>query len=210
VGFCIGARRITRTGFPSRAWIVGSAIVSALWLCGIVLAASSNALGPAAVPVAVVTTLIAGFGLLAIPGYRTVIGAIPPHWLIAIQVFRIVGGTFLIRYGQNSLPGAFAIPAGTGDLVTGILAPFVAYGLASGKSWGRGAAIAWNIFGIADLVDALALGITFLGSGLTFPTILIPIYGVPRAIILHGYSLIGLLRGSRQNQPAWPSVRPAE
>jgi hypothetical protein len=69
--------------------------------------------------------------------------------------FRVLGGVFIVRYLQGEIPGFFAIPAGVGDLLTGIFAPLVAYWLYSGKSYARGAAIAWNLFGMADLVDAV-------------------------------------------------------
>jgi hypothetical protein len=100
------------------------------------------------------------------------------------------------------MPGFFAIPAGVGDVLTGIFAPLVAYWLYSGKSYGRGAAIVWNLFGMADLVDAAAIGVTAGGPGLICPLVLIPIYAVPRAFLIHSYSLIGLLRKtSQQRQP---------
>ena len=34
------------------------------------------------------------------------------------------------------------------------------------------------------------------GGGIVFPTVLIPVYGVPRALLTHSYSLIGLLRNT--------------
>ena len=48
-------------------------------------------------------------------------------------------------------------PAGIGDVTTGLLAAFVAYAWYSGKPYARTAAIAWNIFGMADLVNAEVL-----------------------------------------------------
>ena len=106
----------------------------------------------------------------------------------------------LVRYFEGGLPGLFALPAGIGDVATGLLAPFVAYAWYSGKPYARGAAIAWNVFGMADLINAVALGtITGSGSGgIVFPIVLIPAYGVPRAFLMHSYSLVGLLRRSSQ------------
>jgi hypothetical protein len=126
--------------------------------------------------------------------------AFPMHWLIGIQVFRVLGVVFLLRYVQGTLPGVFAIPAGIGDFVTGITAPFVAYWYYKQKPWSRGIAIAWNIFGLADLVNALVIGILYspalriiAASGppaqLVFPLVLIPTVAVPRAILLHAYTL---------------------
>jgi len=93
-----------------------------------------------------------------------------------------------------------AIPAGIGDVATGLLAPFVAYAWYSGKPYARSAAIAWNLFGMADLVNAVLLGtISNAGAhGLVFPFVLIPVYAVPRAFLIHSYSLIGLVRKTSQ------------
>ena len=93
-----------------------------------------------------------------------------------------------------------AAPAGIGDVAAGFLAPFVAYAWYSGKPYARGAAIAWNLFGMADLVNAVVLGALTVGGagGIIFPTVLVPVYGVPRAFLIHSCSLIGLLRRTSQ------------
>jgi hypothetical protein len=94
----------------------------------------------------------------------------------------------------------FALPAGIGDVATGLLAPFIAYAWYSCKPWARSAAIAWNVFGTADLVNAVTLGALTNGGagGIVFPMVLIPVYGVPRALLIHSYSLMGLLRKTSQ------------
>src|SRR5262249_37268286 len=80
--------------------------------------------------------------------------------------------------------------AGIGDFTTGMLAPFVAYAWYSGKPYARSAAIAWNLFGMADLVNAVVLGALTNGvaGGIVFPIVLIPVYGVPRVFLIHSYS----------------------
>src|SRR5258707_15602708 len=115
---------------------------------------------PPRIPAALLVTLAVGYLFLLSRTFRDIIAAIPQHWLIGIQTFRVLGGVFIVRYLQGEMPGFFAIPAGVGDVLTGIFAPLVAYWLYSGKSYGRGAAIAWNLFGMADLVDAVAIGVT--------------------------------------------------
>ena len=58
---------------------------------------------------------------------------------------------------------------------------------------------------MADLVNAVVLGTLTNGGagGIVFPVVLIPAYGVPRAFLIHSYSLIGLLRKtSRQPRRA--------
>lgn len=77
----------------------------------------------------------------------------------------------------------------------------MAYAWYSGKPYARSAAIAWNLFGMADLVNAVVLGTLTNGGagGIEFPLVLIPAYGVPRACLIHSYSLIGLLRKTSQH-----------
>jgi len=179
-------------------WRIGSAVFLAAWLIGIVLLAADNVFRADVprIPLALLATLAVGYLFLLARPFRDIIANIPQHWLIGIQTFRVLGGVFLIRYFEGQLPGVFAIPAGVGDVATGILAPFVAYWWYAGKSYARGAAIAWNLFGMADLVNAVVLGALTGGGGggIVFPIVLIPIYAVPRAFLVHSYSLLGLLR----------------
>jgi hypothetical protein len=206
LGLCFGIRTWAGPNPRRWPWLIGTTLVLAAWLVAIMLLAGNNffrngVLAPR-IPMAMVLTLAFGYLLLLSTSFRGIIAAIPQHWLIGIQTFRVLGGVFIVRYLQGELPAFFAIPAGVGDVLTGIFAPLVAYWLYSGKSYARGAAIAWNLFGMADLVNAVAIGVTTGGPGIVFPIVLIPIYAVPRAFLIHCYSLIGLLRKtSRQPQP---------
>ena len=179
-------------------WTVGSAAVLMVWLVGVMLLAANDVfrIDAPRIPVALLTTLAAGYLLLLPRTFRAIISGIPQHWLIGIQTFRILGGVFLVRYFQGELSGVFAIPAGVGDVLTGLFAPLVAYWWVAGKPYARTAAIAWNLFGMADLVSAMTIGSLTGGGGgrIVFPIVLIPFYGVPRAFLIHSYSLIGLLR----------------
>ncbi len=208
IGFTAGIRAAPGGAARKWGWIVGSAIVLAAWLIAIVLLASNdffrNDVAPPRVPAALLMTLAVGYLALLSSGFRGIVAHIPQHWLIGIQTFRVLGGVFLVRYVEGQLPGIFAIPAGVGDVATGMLAPFVAYWWYSRKPYARGAAIAWNLFGMADLVNALAIGILTRGAGggIVFPLVLIPVYAVPRALLVHSYSLLGLLRErSREANP---------
>jgi hypothetical protein len=198
IGLYVGIRALPGDNSRRLRWTIGSAVVLVAWLVGVVLLAANDAFRNDAprIPAALLLTLAAGYLLLLSPTFRAIIGGIPQHWLIGIQTFRILGGVFLVRYLQGELPGLFAIPAALGDVLTGLLAPFVAYWWIAGKPYARAAAIAWNLFGMADLINAVTLGALTGGGGggIVFPIVLIPVYAVPRALLLHTYSLIGLLR----------------
>src|SRR5215831_8189589 len=199
IGFYVGIRALPGARARQSRWIVGSAVVAAAWLIGVFLLGAAdvfrNDVAPTRIPMALGATLLLGYLLLLSPAFRQIVAAVPQHWLIGIQTFRILGGLFLVRYFAGELPGLFALPTGIGDVAAGLLAPFVAYAWYSGKPYARGAAIVWNLFGMADLVNAVALGaLTGGGGGIIFPIVLVPVYGVPRAFLIHSYSLIGLLR----------------
>ena len=198
LGFYFGMRALDGSEARKRAWIVGSAVVALVWLLGILLLAANDFfrddVTPPRVSLALGLTLLLGYLALLSRDFRTIIAAIPQHWLIGIQVFRVLGAIFLIRWWQGEMPGVFAIPAGIGDTLTGLFAPIVAYWWYKGKPYARTAAILWNLFGMADLIDAVVIARSINDAGIVFPVVVIPIYGVPRGFLLHSYSLIGLLR----------------
>lgn len=166
-----------------------------------------------AIPFAIILPVLVGLVLLLrSPRVRAVLEAAPHSWLVGIQVYRIIGGVFLIFWSQGSLPGAFALPAGIGDLIVGGLALPVALYLRSQTGGARTAGYVWNLLGIADLVVAVTTGfLTSPGPGFllaldhpnllvtAYPVVMIPAFGVPLSFILHGLSLRQLLcRGSRK------------
>jgi hypothetical protein len=117
--------------------------------------------------------------------------------LIAAQTYRIGGIAFLWGMTQGLLDPAFAIPAGVGDILIGVTAiPFAIF-LWKGYSWSKYALVVWSVLGIADLVNAITLGVItnpdFTTSTMaTFPWILVPTVGVPLALALHGITLYRL------------------
>ncbi len=145
--------------------------------------------------------------LLASKRVGEVLDAMPAEWLVGLQVYRVFGGSFLVGWALGVIPGIFSIPAGIGDVTTGLLALPAAIALASGSAAGRRAAIAWNVLGLCDFTIAVSIGlITAAGplqlivpsfpnptAGL-YPTVLVPAFGVPSSILLHALSLRQLSR----------------
>jgi hypothetical protein len=110
-------------------------------------------------PFAVFVPVIIGAPLLLLSKrVGQLLDATPTTWLVAIQLYRVFGSQWLAYWLLGLLPGPWALPAGTGDVLTGLFAVPAAIALATGTAEGRKAAILWNIFGIADLVVAIALG----------------------------------------------------
>jgi hypothetical protein len=85
---------------------------------------------------------------------------------ILLQAYRIVGVFFLVESMQGRLPLGFALPAGSGDILVGMLAPWVAWRLGETRRFATTMAIAWNLLGILDLVCAVSLGILYAPTSL--------------------------------------------
>src|SRR5215210_3710617 len=117
--------------------------------------------------------------------------------LIAVHIWRIGGIFFIWGMTQGLLDPAFAIPAGVGDILIGVTAiPFAIF-LWKGYSWSKYALLVWSVLGIADLVNAVTLGVIttpdFRTSTMAiFPWILVPTLAVPLALALHGITLYRL------------------
>lgn len=127
--------------------------------------------------------------------FRQFLLSLNPMGLTLAQTWRIGGITFVTLQVFHILPGIFAEPAGWGDFFVGLTAPFVAFYLARPSR--KYAFIAWNVFGVLDLVNAIALGVlSSSGVGILRPLVstdpmtvlplsLIPTFAVPVLLIVH-------------------------
>jgi hypothetical protein len=144
---------------------------------------------------------------------KRIIAAVPQQWLVSVQLYRALGVIFLILYAAGNLPGQFAWPAGVGDIVIGLSAPFVGLAYARAPHKAAGLVVAWNVLGILDLV--VAVGTAFMTAPSRFvtldfqptsdlmtilPMVLIPVYLVPLSIVLHLASLTKLGRETSASQ----------
>jgi hypothetical protein len=133
--------------------------------------------------------------------------------LILLNLWRLVGIVFLLLMANGQMPALWALPAGIGDVIVGGAAPWIARNLETPT--GKRRAIIFNLFGMADLVVAVGLGImTSPGPAQVFhtiptaelatrfPLVLVPTFLVPLAFVLHVISLSQLLRGRWVPQPA--------
>jgi hypothetical protein len=161
-------------------------------------------------PAAILLPVIVGAPvLLSSKRIGQLLDAMPAAWLIALQLYRVFGSQWLAYWLRGVIPGLWALPAGTGDVLTGLFAIPVAIALASGTAEGRRAAILWNVFGLADFAVAITLGMIMSpgpfqliipqGPSMavdSFPNVLTPAFVVPSSILLHALSLRQLFRRS--------------
>jgi hypothetical protein len=217
----IGATRMEGTARSryATAGVLSVALVG--WLAVAQSFASANAYfagSETAVPALLLVGLLVPL-MIAVAGVRLsreiarLVSAIPLPWIVAAQIYRIAGGIFLVLWADGRLPWQFALPAGIGDVATGVLAIFVAASLARGAHGAFRATYAWSLFGIADLVVAVTMGaMTSPGRAhllaldapnlliSSYPLVMIPTFAVPLALMLHGLVLwrLGHDRDSRR------------
>ena len=184
------------------------------WLAVAQYLAAANAYSAtteAAVPTVLFGLLIplavAAIALWRSESIAKLVSAIPLHWLVAAQVYRVAGGIFLALWADGRMPWQFALPAGIGDVMTGGVAVVVAARLARNAIGAHRVTYAWCLFGIADLVVAITMGamtspgrahlLAFDAPNLlvtAYPLVMVPTFAVPLALMLHGLVLWRLRR----------------
>src|SRR5262252_2664504 len=86
--------------------------------------------------------------------------------LVLPHTFRFVGMSFLVPgVVSPSLPSAFAAPAAYGDLVAAVLAMVATLALSARASWAIALVWVFNLWGTADLLNALYDGAIGVGIG---------------------------------------------
>lgn len=148
-------------------------------------------------PIAVFTALY-----LSNREFRVFAYSIDLSLIVGAHLWRYVGIGFLIAFLFGRLPAQFAIPEGLGDIIAAVFALPLALALRRNKAV-RGYFIAWNIFGLVDLVSAITMGVLYsegpfgilrteVSTALmtTFPVNLIPAFFVPLFIMLHVLALV--------------------
>jgi hypothetical protein len=169
------------------------------------LLASTSA--PPPIAYFVMTPLVAGLIGASFAEGRRVMLSLPQNAILALNIGRVAGAFFVIMGWQGRLGGPFPVSAGWGDVITGVAAGLI---LLTGAARSRAVMVAWNLFGTADLVAAIALGVTSAeGSPLQLihappgseamqhlPWVFVPAVLVPYYIVMHGIVWAQLSRRS--------------
>jgi len=134
-------------------------------------------------------------------GFRGFVYALDVRTLTIVQSWRLGGFVFLVLYAHGILPGAFALPAGWGDIFIGATA-WLAANYLTEQAGRKRLFIAWQLLGVADLATAVTLGVTSSPGPLrlfegpvsteamtTPPLSLIPTFAVPLLLIFHFISI---------------------
>ncbi len=125
------------------------------------------------------------------PWLRTINSEQALIWLVAPHLFlRFIGLSFLVPgVVSESLPKAWAAPAGYGDFVAGIFTLIATAALAYTATWAIAAVWVFNVWGVADLLFAFYNGARVrlepgsLGAGFYIITAIVPPLLVSHALI---------------------------
>src|SRR5437764_1191851 len=141
---------------PAKLWLAG---IASLWAG---LCAAAGAAGWLAVTrpfpligLFVAAPLVAAAIAATFPAARQAMLSLPTSLIVGLNIPRVLGVLFLMLAADGRLAGPFPHSAGWGDIITGAVAlPLLLTGT-------RSAALiaAWNVFGLADLVLAIAIGV---------------------------------------------------
>jgi hypothetical protein len=179
------AERARRGVLPGAATYLVLAIWSGVVVAAIVAGAfvgggASQLLLPAsqAIPIAAVA-----IAYRASPRFRSYLLSLDLRLVLAAQLWRVIGIAFLFALAFDQLPAGFAVPAGVGDIATGIAALAVVLALGNG-SLTRRRLYAFTTLGVVDFLVANATGLSLEPPALTvwplaiFPTLMIPFFAV--------------------------------
>lgn len=156
--------------------------------------------------------------------FREFANGLPLTLLVGSHLWRFVGVGFVIGWLKGALPAGFGIPEGLGDIIAAVGALLLLPALRRGTA-PHGWLLAWNTFGLVDLLSAIVMGLLYSESSLgvlspgtpttrlmvTFPVSLIPTFFVPLFIVLHALTFkriadTALVRGAAvataRRQPA--------
>jgi len=133
---------------------------------------------------------------------RRLLDAAPRWWIVALQTMRIpieLGLFSLFRLGR--VPEHMTFDGRNFDILVGLTAPFVAFGIARGVL-GRRALLAWNVVSLALLANVVGMALTSMPGPFqlswpgpmptvvgSWPFVWLPSFLVPVALFGHILSL---------------------
>ncbi len=194
-------------------WFLSVGLASALHL----FRNNANRVGIAVAIAAVAPILIFSLWLAGSQTFRRFTLSLDPAILTAAQTSRLIGFSFVLLQARGVLPAIFALPAGYGDMAIGATAAFVAWKLANPRQ--RTAFIFWQVLGIVDLVNAVALGTTArllsphdasMLPMTVLPLSLVPTFLVPLFAIFHFICIAQATNWNAVSQPTQLAAGPAQ
>lgn len=190
------------------------AIVVLIWAATIVLMTraglfldETTALPLSLLPPLLVPPSMFLIGYWLLPQVRSWVADLDLAVVVGVQTFRVIGIVFLFEWAQNDLPGAFAAPAGLGDIAVGLMALVLTVRVARDPRGHARSIRALVAAGFIDFATAFTFatlasrgmplateGTTLPVAAQSLPASLFPTFIVPLFMIAHVVSLLKLGR----------------
>lgn len=134
------------------------------------------------------------------------------HWLVSLQLWRVIGAVFLLEMLRGNIPSIFAYPAGIGDVAVAIIACIVLLKYRTSQVIPNKAIIIVIICGVIDFLSAFFFGFTssrgaqqiffpeIVNNSIQFPTGMIPLFLVPYALFFHTLSWLNIQKQKNVDQ----------
>ena len=205
----LGLARAARRAGLAHPWALAASVAAGhiVWLGATAALAGSGALAdwsalPPRWPLLPLTALVTFALLTRTRTCRRLLAEVPPWQPVALQMFRVgVELAFWRLHLEGLAPVQVTFEGRNFDALVGLTAPVVAAGIAAG--WvGPRVTVAWNLFGLAMLLNAIGtvatstpgpLHLAWPGEPFTataaWPVIWIPALLAPAAIFLHVVSI---------------------
>lgn len=118
-----------------------------------------------------------------------------------LHSFRYIGLMFLVPgVTTGILDSRFSHPAAYGDLLAAVLAFVAIAAIRLNARWALASVWVFNIWGTADLLNAVARGMLFTPDGALGATYWIPATIVPLLLVTHAYIFVLLIGGLHKNE----------
>lgn len=161
--------------------MIWSGVVVAAILGGVYAGAGASRL---ALPASVALPLaLVAIGFRASSRFREYVMTLDLRLVLAAQLWRVIGVVFLFAWAFDELPAGFAVPAGVGDIATGLAAIGVVLALGD-DTLTRGKLYAFTALGVGDFLVAFATGLALEPAAMNswplavFPTLVVPFFAV--------------------------------
>lgn len=184
----------------SRTSLLPLAAVATVWAVAVSVIALTGGFAteqpiPLALLVAAATPLVAlGVAWPRSSVIRRWVRGLDLRIVVATQLWRVIGATFLFLFAFGALTGSFAWSAGIGDIATGVAALAVLTGLLHGSLTRRGL-LAFTALGLGDFIVAFSVAAVAPPDELSrLPFVLFPAVAVPWFAVLHVLALAQLSR----------------
>jgi hypothetical protein len=174
-----------------RSFFIRTTLIIVAWMVLLIILATRGFFRNFQLPPRVVFTILVPLIVILIFSFTTkgkqLLRAIPQHWLVMFQSFRIFVELLLwLAFVQGLLPEQMTFEGRNFDVVAGILGLAAGWLILHNKGWNKKILVAYNVIGLALLLNILVIAV------LSFPGPLRYFMNEPANVIVADFPFIYL------------------